>query len=201
MLEAPSVLPELLWPCWCRWSFWRGSEHAHLPLPASSLSPCSAQVTRTSQVRDSSRYRWPPVFRHSSQASFSHHIPSFLHLDLSELSASNRTLILFSVQPPPWSCVHQGSWPHSGSRADFFFLIYEFTLRPWARFYPNGLSPIPPEGWTSDVHSLVCRMSVSLFNNLHPGWTQRLSIYFLPFFNLLLLLIISPPPEKHRREF
>ena len=34
-------------------------------------------------------------------------------------------------------------------------------------------------------------MSVSLLNNLHLGWTQRFSIYFVSFLNLLLPLIIS----------
>ena len=87
-----------------------------LPLPASNLPHCSAQVTHASQVRDASRYRRPPVFRHSSQVSFDHHTPSSRHLDFSEILASNRTLILCSVQPPPRSHVHGGSWPHLALR-------------------------------------------------------------------------------------
>ena len=95
--KFPGILPE---PCLCQQGSWRGTERAHSLCQHQCLVPPDTGILLCS----------------GSQASANHHMLLSLHLDLPEILASNRTPILFSVQPPTQSHVHWGSRSHPALR-------------------------------------------------------------------------------------
>ena len=106
-----------------------------LPLPARCLTPL-----RWGMHPDTGN-----LLCSGSQASVSHHMLLPLHLDLPEILASNRTLILFSVQPPTRSHEHWGSWSHPALRQTLIspsqtygaMLKNEQGARLWPKRWPE----------------------------------------------------------------
>lgn len=100
--EFPGILPEL---CLCQRD---SGENRACPLPLPALMPRASPGKGCIQTQAASCVQAPGFFNH--------HMLLSLRLDLLEILASNRTPILFSVQPPARSYVPWGSRSHPALR-------------------------------------------------------------------------------------